>query len=328
MQIPCTAAPAASKDASKLHFALAKAYEDIGDHAANWRHICAGNALERARLRYDSSLDRAVIERIITAFPTIENRSADTSGESPIFIVGLPRTGTTLVDRILGSHSQVYSAGELGALTEAIGATVGKDIPLNTLDWVGFASTFGDLDGESVAREYLARVHALRGERPRFSDKNTINFFHCGLIYRAFPNARIVHVTRHPLAACFAIFKTRFAGAFPFANHLEELADFYVGYRRLMAHWHQVLPGLIIDIAYEDVVTAQEATTRRLLDYVGLSFEPACLEFHRNRDPVTTNSVQVRQPLYASSLEQWRNYALQLAPLCARLEAAGIATGQ
>ena len=324
MEAALAAGPADPKDAAKLHFALAKSYEDLGDHAANWRHLSAGNGLERARMQYDARLDQTVIERIIGAFPAVECPLPDTAGESPIFIVGLPRTGTTLVDRILGSHSQVYSAGELGALSEAIGTTVGRKIPLDTLDWVGFASAFGDLDGESIAREYLARTRARRGERPRFSDKNTMNFFHCALIFRAFPNARIVHLTRHPVAACYAIYKTRFAGGFPFAYQLAELADFYVGYRLLMAHWHRILPGRILDVAYEEVVTAQEATTRRLLDYVGLPFEAECLDFHRNPAAVMTNSLQVRQPLYDSSLNQWRNYAAQLAPLCERLKTAGI----
>jgi tetratricopeptide (TPR) repeat protein len=326
MEAALSAGPVSPEDAATLHFTLAKTYEDLGDHAASWHHLGAANGLERARIQYDARLDRAVIERIIEAFPDVEDRTPDTTGESPIFIVGLPRTGTTLVDRILGSHSQLHSAGELAALSEAIGTTVGQKIPLNTLDWVGFASALGGLDGESIAREYLARSRARRGERPRFSDKQVANFFHCALIFRAFPNARIVHLTRHPVAACYAIYKTRFPDTlFPFAYHLTELADFYVGYRQLMAHWHRILPGRILDVAYEDIVTAQEETTRQLLDYVGLPFEYACLEFHRNPASTTTNSLQVRQPLYDSSLDQWRNYAAQLAPLRERLEAAGIA---
>jgi hypothetical protein len=188
-----------------------------------------------------------------------------------------------------------------------------------------FASAFGKLDGASLAGEYLARVRAQRGNRPRFTDKNTLNFFHCALIFRAFPDARVVHVTRHPVAACYAIYRTGFGGWFPFSYDLIELADFYAGYRRLMAHWHEILPGRICDVAYEDVVSRQEETTRKLLDYAGLPFESACLEFHRNPASVTTNSLQVRQPLYDTSLHPWRNYATQLAPLRERLAAAGIA---
>jgi len=130
---------------------------------------------------------------------------------------------------------------------------------------------------------------------------------------------------RHPLAACYAIYKTDFGGAYPYSYDLGELGNYYLGYRRLMGHWHRVLPGRILDLAYEDVVTNHEAMVQRLLEYVGLPFEPACLEFHQNPAPTTTSSsVQVRQPLYDSSLEQWRHYAAELAPLRARLEAGGI----
>ncbi|HUL45852.1 MAG TPA: sulfotransferase [Steroidobacteraceae bacterium] len=326
MEAALAALPAGSSTAAALHFGLAKSYEDVGEYAAGWRHLIAGNALVRARLRYDARQDQAVIERIIASFPRVEALTPDATGEAPIFILGLPRTGTTLVERVLGSHSQVHAAGELTALSEAITAVIGRGAPLAPRDWLEFAATLGDLDGAAIAREYLARTRARRGERPRFIDKQTVNFFYCALIFRAFPNARIVHLTRHPLAACYAIFKTDFGGTYPFCYELGELGEFYLGYRRLMAHWHRVLPGRILDLAYEDLVTSHEATIRRLLEYLGLPFEAACLDFHQNPAPTTTaSSVQVRQPLYDSSLEQWRHYADGLAPLRARLEAGGIA---
>jgi hypothetical protein len=308
-----------------LHFGLAKSYEDLGEYAASWRHLSAANRLQRARYPYDPAHERAVMDRIIAGFPNIEPLTSDTTGEQPIFIVGLPRTGTTLVERILGSHSQIHSAGELQALSEAIRVAVeaqSQDLPGT---WLDYAGALGQLDGGLIAREYLARARARRGDRPRFSDKQTANFFYCALILRAFPNARIVHLTRHPLAACYAIYKTRFFGTFPFGNDLDDLADFYIGYRQLMEHWHKVLPGRILDVAYEDVVNAIEPSTRRLLDFVGLPYEEGCLEFHRNpAATMTASSVQVRQPLYDSSLQQWRNYAAELAPLSKRLETAGI----
>jgi len=325
MEAALAAAPAGSEDVTTLHYGLAKSYEDLGEYAASWRHLSAANKLQRARFQYDPAHERAVIDRIIAGFPSVQPVAADTTGEQPIFIVGLPRTGTTLVERILGNHSQVHSAGELQALSEAIGAVVDQKNPALPEGWLGFASALGELDGESIAREYLARSRSRRGDRPRFSDKQTANFFYCALILRAFPNARIVHLTRHPLAACHAIYKTRFFGTFPFGNDLAELGDFYVDYRRLMAHWHEVVPGRIMDVAYEDVVTELEPTTRRLLDYVGLPFEAACLEFHRNpAATMTASSVQVRKPIYDSSLHLWRNFESELAPLRARLEAAGI----
>jgi tetratricopeptide (TPR) repeat protein len=325
MEAALAAAPAGSEDITTLRYGLAKSYEDLGEYAASWRHLSAANRMQRARFQYDPAHESAVIDRIIAGFPNVEPVAADTTGEQPIFIVGLPRTGTTLVERILGNHSQIHSAGELSALSEAIGAVVDGNESVLSEGWLGFASALGELDGESIAREYLARSRSRRGDRPRFSDKQTANFFYCALIFRAFPNARIVHLTRHPLAACYAIYKTRFFGTFTFGNDLAELGDFYVDYRRLMAHWRTVLPGRIMDVAYEDVVTALDPTTRRLLDYVGVPFEEACLEFYSNpAASMTASSVQVRRPIYDSSLQQWRNYAAELAPLRARLEAAGI----
>ena len=318
--------PADAQHTALLHFALAKAYEDLGDYAASWRHLRAANRLERSLVRYDAALDRALIEQMIAAFPEVEPVAPDTTGESPIFIVGLPRTGTTLIERILGSHSQVHAAGELSVFFEAIGGAIGRSRPPMDLDVAEYAKLLAGLDSATLAEEYLARVKTWRGDRPRFTDKQVMNFSYCGPILRAFPKARIVHLTRHPLAACYAIHKTRFFRGFAFARDLGELGDFYVGYRRLMAHWHRVLPGRILDVAYEDIVTAQEATTRRLLDYCDLPFEQACLDFHTTPGAVRTASVvQVRQPLYDSSLDRWRHYAEGLAPLRERLEAQGIA---
>jgi len=326
MEAALAAAPAGSNETAILHFGLAKSYEDLGQYAPSWRHLSAGNRLERARVQYQPEQDRAVIDTIIDGFSSVEVMGADATGERPIFIVGLPRSGTTLVDRILGSHSQVHSAGELSALSEAIGAVVQRTVRPKPADWNGYAAALGGLDGGSIARQYLTRVRARRGDRPRFTDKQPANFFYCALILRAFPNARIVHLTRHTLAACYAIYKTRFRGAFAFGYDLAELGAFYVGYRRLMAHWHRVLPGRLLDVAYEDVVSAQEPTTRRLLEYLDLPFEAACLEFHMNPASITTaSSVQVRQPLYDSSLHQWQHFGVELEPLREYLQAAGIA---
>ena len=314
-----------------LHFALAKSYEDLGEYPKSWRHLSFGNQEQRARLAYNRENDRAVIEQIIAGFPTNEPEAMGQpegmghAGQRPIFIVGLPRTGTTLVERIVSSHSQVYSAGELSALSGAIGRMLQR-AGTRLEGWGGYGAALSHLDGESIAREYLALSYSRRGDRPRFCDKHPANFFYCGLILRAFPDAHIVHLTRHPLAACYAIYKTRFNNAYPFAYDLDELADFYIGYRRLMAHWHRVLPGRILDVGYEDLVTAQEATTRRLLEYLELPFEPACLQFELNPAPATASAsaVQVRQPLYSSSLHQWQHYAEHLAPLRSRLQAGGV----
>jgi hypothetical protein len=311
------------QEAATLHFGLAKSYEDLGQYAASWYHLSTANRIVRGRVHYEPATDRAVVERIREGFPAVETAALDTTGERPIFIVGLPRTGTTLLERIIGNHSQVHAAGELTALSEAIGIAAGRAAP-QARNWLDYVGAFPDLDAATIAREYLARGRSMRGSRLRFSDKNPVNFFYCGLILRAFPQAHIVHVTRHPLAACYAIYKTQFEGTHPFSYDLDELGEFYIGYRHLMAHWHRVLPGRMLDIAYEEVVSAQEAATRRLLGYLDLPFEEACLDFHLNPASTTTSTVQVRQPIYDSSLHQWEHFAAELAPLRARLERAGI----
>jgi tetratricopeptide (TPR) repeat protein len=325
MQAALSAVAPDSTQATTLHFALAKSYEDLGEYDRSWWHLAAGNRLVRARFKYDPMLDRAIAERTIAGFPRIESDATDSTGESPIFIVGLPRSGTTLIERILGGHSQVHAAGELQALPEAV-HLAGQRAVGRPVQGLELAATLPRLDAALIAREYLARARTVRGERARFIDKQPINFYYCPLILRAFPRARIVHVTRHPMALCFGIYKVRFQeGGLPFAYDLSEIGAFYLGYRRMMAHWHEVLPGRILDVAYEDVVSALEPATRRILEYLGLPFEARCLPFHRNPAPsITSSLVQVRQGLYATSVSQWRHYAEQLAPLAAQLAAGGI----
>jgi hypothetical protein len=317
------AAPPASQDAAMLHFALAKSYEDLGEHPKSWHHLTEGNGGVRKRIAYEARADEALVQQIMRCFAAVERLYPDTTGERPIFIVGLPRTGTTLVERIISAHSQVHAAGELTTLSEAVITTV----QTKPKSWLEYVQTWPTLDPSVIARGYLAGARIVRGDKPRFCDKHPVNFLKCALILRAFPNARIIHLRRHPLAACHAIYKTLFGeGAYRFAYDLNELGSFYMGYRTLMSHWHRVLPGRIFDVAYEDVVTALEPTTRRLLEYLELPFEAACLVPHKNPAASTTASaVQVRQPVYDSSLQRWRHYAEQLAPLRARFEAAGIA---
>jgi tetratricopeptide (TPR) repeat protein len=326
LETALASSPPGSSAAAVAHFALAKSHEDLGNHVSSWWHLTEANRLERARSDYRPENDRAVVAQIIAGFPEVEVEHPDLTHERPIFIVGLPRTGTTLVERIIGSHSQVHAAGELPALSQAIASAFNRTPQGQPRDWREYATRIALLDSEAIAREYLALARPERGDRARFADKQTTNFFYGALILRAFPRAHIVHVTRHPLAACYAIYKTRFDLGFPFAYDPKELGDFYIGYRRLMAHWQRVLPGRILEVAYEDLVTAQEATTRRLLENLDLPFEAACLDFHLNPEPATNtaSSLHVRQPLYDSSLHQWRHYAAQLAPLRTQLETAGI----
>jgi hypothetical protein len=180
-------------------------------------------------------------------------------------------------------------------------------------------------DFASLGRDYLARARAGGIEGACFTDKMPLNYLYCGLIQRALPNARIVHVMRQPMAACYAIYKTLFKDGYPFSYDFAELAQYYVAYRRLMRHWQTTMPGHIHVVSYESLVADQVGTTRQLLDFCGLEWEEACLEFHRNTAPTTTASaVQVRRRIYDTSVSQWRHYEKQLAPLRAHLTAAGV----
>ena len=317
--------PGESQSAASVHFSLAKSYEDLGDYRSSWENLNAGNRIERGFIDYDPTLDRELMQAMQEVFTTDEPEAALAAQESPIFIVGLPRSGSTLIERILSSHPQIYQGGELTAATDAIRSVTTTAQSPTRGGAREHAARLAALDGRAIATEYLARSRAFRAGVTRWTDKQLLNFIHCPLLLRAFPRARIVHVTRHPLALCFAIYRTRFSGTDPFAYDLTEIADFYVGYRRLMQHYQRILPGRILELPYEQVVTSFEPSVRRLLEFVGLSFDAACLEFHRNPAPVmTTSSVQVRQPLYTSALEDWKHFEPWLAPVRARLEAAGI----
>jgi len=321
--------PSDSTHAAVLHFGLAKCYEDLGNHPLSWQHVTAANRIERAFIRYDSASDTALMGAMQEAFAAPELAApTQTAAESPIFIVGLPRTGTTMVERILSSHPLIHAGGELTAIADTILSLTHRQTT-SPVDAHTAAARIAALDPTELAAEYLARTRPFRRKGMRWTDKQLTNFLYCPLLLSAFRGARIVHLTRHPMATCCAIyrtqFNTQFNGSYPFAYDLEEIAGFYVAYRHLMAHWHRVLPGRILDVAYEDLVTALEPTVRRLLDHVGVPFDAACLRFHRNPAPVSTaSSVQVRQPLYDSSLRRWKHYAEGLAPVRARLEAAGI----
>jgi tetratricopeptide (TPR) repeat protein len=310
----------------QLRHALAKEYEDLERYPDSWRHLERGARLRREHLQYDVRYDTDTVDWISGAFPSAPPEPiAGCQSREPIFIVGLPRSGTTLVERIVGSHSQVFAAGELNhfaavLVSAAVGRNGGKPLPRPQL----IAAT-RELDFAAVGTEYLDRTRPATAQRQRFTDKMPLNYLYCGLIRRALPNARIVHVTRHPMASCYAIFKTLFKDGYPFSYDLDDVARYYVGYRRLMDHWRNTMPGVIYDISYENLVRDQEGESRRLLAACGLEWEDTCLQFHRNPTVTTTASAsQVRRPMYDSSLKQWRHFESQLSGLRSQLQAAGI----
>ncbi len=309
-----------------MRYALAKEYEDVGEYSRSWTHLEQGAKLRRRHLQYDIQRDLATVDWIIEAFP--EAPSAAAPGfptREPIFIIGLPRSGTTLVERILGSHSSVSSAGELNDFPLALVAAVSRSANVRSMPRQELVARSARIDFAALGRDYLERTRPATGHKPHFTDKMPLNYLYCGIIRRALPNARIVHLTRHPLAVCYAMYKALFKDGYPFSYDLEEIGRYYIGYRKLMDHWRRTLPGAIHDLSYERLVAGQEEETRRLLEFCGLEWQEACLAFHRNPAATTTASAaQVRQALYGSSVEQWRHYATQLEGLRRQLLAAGI----
>lgn len=307
-----------------LRYALAKEYEDLGEYPASWRHLAAGSALRRRHLEYDPRADLSTVAWLREAFPAFSG--AGTGGAAstePIFIVGMPRTGTTLIDRVLGSHPLIYSAGELPDFAAAMVTEVHRQ-QRASLSRRELIAASAQLDFAALGEEYLRRTRPRTGHTPFFTDKLPLNYLYLGLIARALPRARIVHVVRGAMATCYGIYKVLFNQGYPFSYDQIELADYYLAYRRLMGHWRGTLRGLI-EIAYEDLVAEPAAQIRRLLAELELPWDERCLRFDQNSAPVATASAaQVRQPLHTRAVSLWRHYAQELAPLASRLQAGGI----
>jgi tetratricopeptide (TPR) repeat protein len=314
----------ADDDRLHLHFALGKALEDAGDFAPAFRHYETGNALRRETLGYRAEDTRDQVRRAKALFtPGFLAARAGQGCEAPdpIFVVGLPRAGSTLVEQILASHSQVEGTQELPdiiALARRIGGR-----PAAERD-TAYPEAIADLPAEALkalGEEYLERARAHRKlGRPLFIDKMPNNWAHVGLIHLILPNAKIVDARRHPLGCCFSGFKQHFARGQGFTYSLDDVGRYYADYVALMAHFDDVLPGRVHRVIYEQMVTDPEAEVRRLLDHCGLPFEAACLRFYENDRAVrTASSEQVRQPIYTDAAEHWRNFEPWLEPLKAAL---------
>lgn len=308
-------------DRIPAHFALGKAYLDIQDPARAFHHLDAGNRQKRASFTYDGAASGQWMERIAAAFtPEMYDtfRGAGEPSELPVFIVGMPRSGTTLIEQIVSSHPQVTGAGELSALRLVVDGSGLFPEKLKTLAGQD-AAQFLDQLGEA----YLSRVTPLAAGRARLVDKMPGNFLYAGLIPLILPGARVIHVRRNPVDTCLSCYTKLFGGEQQFTYNQSELGVFYRHYERLMAHWREILPSeRFIEVDYEAVVDNLEGEARRLVDFLGLPWDNACLSFHDNRRVVRTASVnQVRQPIYKTSKGRWQAYAGYLAPL---LEALGI----
>ena len=304
--------------AANLHFAIGKALEDEGRFAESFQHYALGNRGVRASFTYNADAQSAYVRRFKTTFDTAffsRRRGWGSDCAEPIFIVGLPRSGSTLLEQILASHSQIEGTREL-PYVPAIARELAGPAP-TAAAYPESLRGLNESDIKILADRYLAlaRRHRLQG-KPRFIDKMHGNFASIGLIHLMFPRAVIIDARRHPMACGFACYKQLFAPGMNFAYDLTEIGLYYRDYEQLMRHIDEVLPGRVWRAHYENVVTRTDAEIRRLLDHCGLDFEPDCLRFHENRRVAQTlSSEQVRQPMYTDGLQQWRHYEDWLDPL-------------
>jgi tetratricopeptide (TPR) repeat protein len=323
LQDPAQGPDAAPSDNDRmaLHFALGKAYRDLEQHERSFRHVVAGNALKRRQTSYDEATTLGRMERIRTVFSAelmgAKRGCGDPSGV-PVFVVGMLRSGTTLIEQILASHSKVHGAGELDDFRAAAAR-------IERANGGAFLDVVSDISGEELRRIGATYADGLRARAPtaeRVVDKMPSNFQLAGLINLALPNARIIHVRRDPVDTCVSCFSLLFAGDQPYAYDLGELGRYYGAYERLMAHWRDVLPaGVMLEVSYEDVVDDLDGQARRIIAHCGLAWEDACLAFHQTRRPVqTASATQVRQPIYRGSVGRWRPYRDLLQPLLQALE--------
>jgi tetratricopeptide (TPR) repeat protein len=305
-----------------IGYALSKEYEDIADYPQAFSQLKIAASKRRQKMGYKVSSDLDAMSAIKKAFNRkwAKNSPMSASTESPIFILGLPRSGTTLVERILSSHSKVGSLGEVNNLAFSMIHTVGSSA--SKMDLIKKSA---HLNFDSLASKYS---HATRGYGVKgdfLIDKTPLNFLYIGLIKKSFPKAKIIHLTRHPLDSCFAMYKTLFRMGYPFSYEIGDLANYYHGYHQLMAHWREMFKQDIFDLEYSDLVDDSEKKSRELLSHCGLKWESQVLEFYKNKSATATASAaQVRQPIYTSSVNRWTNYRDQLLPLKKQLEEKGI----
>jgi tetratricopeptide (TPR) repeat protein len=313
-------APAAHPvDRYHLCFALGKALEDWNEYAESWQFYERGNSLKRAESCYHPDITetntRKQIE-VCTAQFFAARAGVGVPDLDPIFIVGLPRSGSTLIEQILASHSQVEGTQELSDIQRIVLGMRGRQSDLDYPRYPGVLTELAREDFRKLGGRYMTDTRAYREDKPFFIDKMPNNFRHIGLIHLMMPNAKIIDVRREPMACCFSNLKQLFASGQEFTYSIEDIARYYRTYLDLMRHWDAVLPGRVLRVSYEDIVEDLAGNVQRILEFCGLEFEPACVEFYKTERSVrTASSEQVRQPIFREGLFQWRNYEPWLGPL-------------
>ena len=319
----------AKADRITLQFALAKELEDVGRYAESFAALTAGCALQRSTSRYDVGTDVDTLTAL-TRRHTAEDLKIDQGGdptEEPIFIVGLPRSGTTLIESILAAHPDVTAPGELPAFPIAC-VNLLADQGFRNLTKLAFVEQSLGLPAAKLGRQYLAMSRPQTGSTLRFIDKLPLNYLYAGLIARALPNARIIAVHRDPMDTCYAMYKTLFTAAYPFTYDLSDLGTYYLAWRDLMEHWQRELASRWLVVNYEDVVADPAGQAERLLVHCRLSRHEGCLAYAGRQGGVSTASAaQVRQPIYRTSIGHWRQYATELEPLRRQISARFPETG-
>lgn len=311
----------ATTDEDRIHlcFALGKALEDRGEVEQSWDHYARGNALKRVQSRYRPEILETNTARQIAVctgdFFKVRTGWGD-SAPDPIFVLGLPRSGSTLIEQILASHSQIEGTQELPDI-QRIGLELqGRDPDLNDPRYPASLADLREDEVRQLGRRYIEETRVHRTGRPFFIDKMPNNFRHIGLIHLILPNAKIIDARREPMSCCFSNFKQLFANGQEFTYGIEDIARYYRTYLELMEHWDRVLPGRVLRVQHEDVIGGLEGSVRRMLNHCGLPFEQDCVDFHRNRRAVRTpSSEQVRQPIFREGLDQWKAFAPWLDPL-------------
>ena len=308
-------APPGTSDQAAFEFARYKTLEDLGCDDEAWQALTRGNALMHARLPERLRQHHPLPDRFLEAWSPLSNHApvpASDSGPQPIFIIGMPRSGTTVLERMLGNHSKVTAAGEL------MDFTVQLHWVADTRNVIGepFMSRLSGFDFTELGRRYLARTEWYARGKAFFIDKQPPNWMWVAAIHLALPRARILNLVRDPMDVCFSHWRTYFGDSCAYSYDFDTLAGVYKDYRRVMAHWHRIMPDTILDVPYEELVCEPEATLQRVFDFCGLEWEPGCMDITRNTAPTATPSAaQVRSSLHTHAFGEWRRYATQLQPL-------------
>ncbi len=316
----------------QIQYALAKEHEDLKQYEESFKHLKQGADLRRNNMQYNLANDRSIIEKIMKVFDVetfnqLNNRHliSKNVNDQAIFIVGLPRTGSTLVERIISQHDQVYNAGELNNFAVEMMKQcqrITEKLPQSRTELVELTANINFAD---LGRAYIQSTRPGTSKAKRFIDKLPLNSLYIGLIHLALPNAKIIHVQRDPMDTCYSMYKQLFTHGYPFSYDLSELANYYIVHHQLMEHWKQLLPGIIHSVQYEEMVADIDTQAKGLIGYCDLDWQKSCTEFHLNSvASVTASATQVRQSIYKSSIGKWRNYEQQLLPMKRLLEQANI----